>query len=245
MDLNDDIAATSEPSRRDEIIPLLLRLLRSRSRSSLSLARDLLSLTEELVDSEEHNATEDIAMPSSETEGEPMDTSDEAMNDAPSATPRQDRYRLLVYIEERTRDTNEVHPPTRYIAIIVGNHDELQHIMNGLNTDDLLNYLFTTYAPKGTPPAKQEAIDALPLQVVGDNTIGRCAVCLEEFVEGCEATVLPCKHCFHGEECVKPWLRMHNSCPVCRYEMPVEDVEYETSRKQRMEARGFTEEETR
>ncbi|KAH8754799.1 hypothetical protein F5883DRAFT_572427 [Diaporthe sp. PMI_573] len=32
---------------------------------------------------------------------------------------------------------------------------------------------------------------------------------------GEEVTVLPCKHWFHGE-CVVSWLKMHNTCPICR-----------------------------
>jgi len=212
------------------------------------MGRDVLSLSE-VVDNEEQHASEEGNLPAREQEEggvEPMDTSSD--EEAPTRRS-QERYRLVVYIEERTRDTTSSHgqaeepAPTRYIAIIVGNHDELQQIMSGLNTDEVLNYLFSTHTPKGTPPAKQDFIDNLPLTtVLSSNTVGRCAVCLEEFEDGCEATVLPCKHCFHGEECVKPWLRMHNSCPVCRYEMPVEDVEYEQSRRERMEARGFSEE---
>jgi len=250
-DSDRDISDGQETTR-DEIIPLLLRLLRSRTRSSLSLARDLLSLTEEnLTDSEENYAQQEHGQSASENEeeeaqpDEPMNTS----NDGDQTTeeePRQERYRLLVYIEERSRDstqTDDQQPPsTRYIAIIVGNHEELQSIVSGLNTDDILNYLFNSYGPKGNPPAKTEAIDSLPLTKAISGTCGNCAVCLEEFVEGSDVTVLPCKHLFHGDDCVKPWLRLHNSCPVCRYEMPVEDVEYEQNRKQRMEARGFFEE---
>jgi len=232
------------PSRADDIIPLLLRLLRSRSRSSLSLAREVLSLSEEFVDNEEQNAPMDSDM-SDTDEAEAMNTSNDEQT-TEEAPRSQERYRLLVYIEERTRDTTpqgEEQAPTRYIVIIAGNHEDLQQIMNGMNSDDVINYLFSNYVPKGNPPAKKEAIDALPLtKIISGSGVGRCSVCLEEFEEGCEATVLPCKHCFHGEECVKPWLRMHNSCPVCRYEMPVEDLEYEQKRKQRMQARGLSEE---
>ncbi|KAL3631171.1 E3 ubiquitin-protein ligase mpsr1 [Castilleja foliolosa] len=35
---------------------------------------------------------------------------------------------------------------------------------------------------------------------------------------------MPCHHRFCGG-CIEKWLRAHGSCPVCRYEMPVEEDE--------------------
>ncbi|ESQ47889.1 hypothetical protein EUTSA_v10021059mg [Eutrema salsugineum] len=82
----------------------------------------------------------------------------------------------------------------------------------------------------GTPPASKSAIDALPtVKVTKDmlkSEMNQCAVCMDEFEDGSDVKQMPCKHVFH-QDCLLPWLQLHNSCPVCRYELPTDDPDYE------------------
>ncbi|CAO2841684.1 unnamed protein product [Amaranthus hypochondriacus] len=82
----------------------------------------------------------------------------------------------------------------------------------------------------GTPPAAKTAVEGLPnVQVTQEllsSDSSQCAVCMDEFELGAQAKQMPCKHVFHSD-CILPWLELHNSCPVCRYELPTDDPDYE------------------
>uniref|UniRef100_A0A2P2Q2Q1 RING-type E3 ubiquitin transferase n=1 Tax=Rhizophora mucronata TaxID=61149 RepID=A0A2P2Q2Q1_RHIMU len=81
----------------------------------------------------------------------------------------------------------------------------------------------------GTPPAQKEAIEALPTVMVKE--ILQCSVCLDDFEVGSEAKEMPCKHKFHST-CILPWLEVHSSCPVCRFQLPADEskLDSESSR---------------
>ncbi|KAG5232239.1 hypothetical protein OIU76_004916 [Salix suchowensis] len=75
----------------------------------------------------------------------------------------------------------------------------------------------------GQPPASKASIEAMPSVEIGeDNKDGECVICLEEWESGAIVRKMPCKHRFHGN-CVEKWLKIHGNCPVCRYEMPVDE----------------------
>ncbi|KAJ1400144.1 Zinc finger, RING-type [Sesbania bispinosa] len=82
----------------------------------------------------------------------------------------------------------------------------------------------------GTPPASKDAIQNLPNVTVDDellnSELNQCAVCQDEFEKGSQVKQMPCKHVYH-DDCLLPWLQLHNSCPVCRYELPTDDADYE------------------
>lgn len=88
----------------------------------------------------------------------------------------------------------------------------------------------------GKPPAAKEVVKNLPVVVLSkedsekNNVI--CAVCRDEMGVGEMARQLPCNHRYHGD-CILPWLGIRNTCPVCRYELPTDDPDYER-RKERI-----------
>jgi len=103
----------------------------------------------------------------------------------------------------------------------------------GRNFEDLLNQLFHSGGRPGNPPASQSALDQLPKLPIQQQHIDDgldCTICKDEFKLDELVTQLPCSHLFHSE-CVTTWLKMHNQCPVCRYELPTEDKEYEERRR--------------
>lgn len=113
-----------------------------------------------------------------------------------------------------------------------GDHDDFIHTAE-------YEMLFGQFAENemawmGQPPASRSVVENLTVVVLtqedvdGNNAI--CAVCKDEFGVGEKAKRLPCSHRYHGE-CIVPWLRIRNTCPVCRYEMPTDDIDYERRRR--------------
>ena len=86
--------------------------------------------------------------------------------------------------------------------------------------EDLLHHLFLNEnSHAGEPPATEKILESLKRTVVTNETnlseLGECSISQESFEIGDIAIYLPCNHCYK-EESIVHWLKMHNTCPVCR-----------------------------
>ncbi|KAG7549064.1 Zinc finger RING-type [Arabidopsis thaliana x Arabidopsis arenosa] len=82
---------------------------------------------------------------------------------------------------------------------------------------------------RGAPPASVSCVRNLPRVIIGEEHVMKglvCAICKELFTLSNETTQLPCLHLYHAH-CIVPWLSARNSCPLCRYELPTDDKDYE------------------
>ncbi|EOA30677.1 hypothetical protein CARUB_v10013815mg [Capsella rubella] len=111
--------------------------------------------------------------------------------------------------------------------------DEFDENQSGhYDADAILGQMFDNETGiKGNPPAAKSVTEDLPVVELTVEELNKgnvvCAICKDEMVVEEKVRRLPCKHFYHGE-CIMPWLGIRNTCPVCRYELPTDDLEYET-----------------
>lgn len=116
-----------------------------------------------------------------------------------------------------TRPPRPISPPQNFVP---QNNDSDTHFENTL-LDDFIGGVIQNNNRAAPPPATSSAIAALPMVKLTREHLTsdpNCPICKDEFELDMEARELPCKHFYHSD-CIIPWLRMHNTCPVCRYEL--------------------------
>ncbi|KAG7393304.1 hypothetical protein PHYBOEH_006146 [Phytophthora boehmeriae] len=55
-----------------------------------------------------------------------------------------------------------------------------------------------------------------------------CVICQVEMSIGMKVTRMPCQHLFHTA-CLREWLQIGNSCPICRVEIPAKRTTHSSS----------------
>ena len=87
----------------------------------------------------------------------------------------------------------------------------------GRSFEDFLSSIVSSQADS-VHPASQDYLERMETAKITRDVEHKgevCTICLAAFKAGEYANRLPCRHIFHGE-CVVPWLRTNNTCPVCR-----------------------------
>ncbi|OMO88486.1 Zinc finger, RING-type [Corchorus capsularis] len=101
--------------------------------------------------------------------------------------------------------------------------------------EQLLDHLAETDGSRrGAPPTSVSFMNKLPRVIVSDEHEKHdglaCAICKDVLPVGTEVNQLPCLHVYHPS-CILPWLSARNSCPLCRYELPTDDKDYEEGKQ--------------
>ena len=87
--------------------------------------------------------------------------------------------------------------------------------------DGVISQLMEQNSGSNAPgPASEAAIASLPrvtidLKMLGDTGKAECTICMDDVPVGQIVMSLPCGHWFH-EACGTAWLNEHNTCPICR-----------------------------
>ena len=99
------------------------------------------------------------------------------------------------------------------------NHNPGDYIFGNRDMERLLARLFEEENDdQGPPPMEPEDIANIATIMVDQEMLDKCSscpVCLDAHQLKDEVNILGCGHFFHAF-CIKTWLGMHASCPVCR-----------------------------
>ncbi|XP_064391295.1 E3 ubiquitin-protein ligase RNF126-B-like [Halichondria panicea] len=87
--------------------------------------------------------------------------------------------------------------------------------------DNMISQLLASLEDPGPPPAEQNKIESLPTVLSTPENMEfckSCSVCKEDFPNGENLLQLPCTHLYH-KDCILPWLKLHDTCPTCRFHL--------------------------
>lgn len=147
-------------------------------------------------------------------------------------------WEILLAVNNLERNSNSVlleHGDDENVANVADSYLEFQEGYISAADYDVLfgQFLENESVSKGSPPAAKGFVESLPLvELTEEELRGKdvaCAICKDEIVLEEKVRRLPCSHCYHGD-CILPWLSIRNTCPVCRFELPTDDPDYEQSK---------------
>uniref|UniRef100_A0A7E4W852 RING-type domain-containing protein n=1 Tax=Panagrellus redivivus TaxID=6233 RepID=A0A7E4W852_PANRE len=111
-------------------------------------------------------------------------------------------------------------PPNATIRIEFNQFTPNGEAMFNGSLDDIINQLLNSSTTESVRISESD-LAFIPKIKVSQERVeneAQCTTCMEMFGLEEEVCRLDCDHIFH-EGCIVPWLRIHNTCPVCRGEV--------------------------
>lgn len=105
---------------------------------------------------------------------------------------------------------------------------DFDSLTNLTNSENQINELFEN-SQTVEKPTDSNFIENMELKIFDDlKQKKECCLCLSAFENNDKFYELPCGHCFHDDskdECggIIKWLEKNNTCPICRYELPLQE----------------------
>lgn len=130
----------------------------------------------------------------------------------------------------RALDWMQLRSDGNFEEFVAGNYAEDDIDSRGF--EDLAE---TENARRGAPPASASFVSNIASMTIKEDKLTEgvaCAICKEFLTVGTVVNQLPCFHLYHPY-CILPWLSARNTCPLCRYELPTEDNDYEARKRSR------------
>ncbi|RCH80946.1 hypothetical protein CU097_003914, partial [Rhizopus azygosporus] len=110
---------------------------------------------------------------------------------------------------------------------IVGNPND--YVFSRTAFDNIITQLMEQAGGgSAPPPAPEQVIETLPKRGLTEKEKSQeadCAVCKDAFEATEQVIQLPCEHIFH-DDCIKPWLKLNSTCPVCRHSVLPDQQEH-------------------
>lgn len=139
-------------------------------------------------------------------------------------------WEVLFAMNNHAMTRNNSGTTIEHLEDITDFEDDQEDFINPSDYEFQFGLLDHDNITRGSPPAAKLVVSALPSITLTEEDVANnnclCAICKDEFSLKEKANQLPCSHLYHGD-CILPWLGIRNTCPVCRYELPTDDVEYE------------------
>ncbi|XP_006643778.1 E3 ubiquitin-protein ligase MBR2-like [Oryza brachyantha] len=125
--------------------------------------------------------------------------------------PLIDAQHLMIMQQLALRESREAQDPHRGMRLDIDNmsYEDL------LALGESIGNVSTGLADEKISGCVREVIYCSSDEQLYDQDDGKCAICLEEYKDNSLLGILKCNHDFHTD-CIKQWLKVKNSCPICK-----------------------------